>query len=619
MAVELNGPNTFYGDLIISMLAVHRTLYPTESSFTLDVGCIRNRLEHEGLPFVTRSLPLLAKALEDGIETGQYKVPAGFRRSKRNPGLPAFLQDVLLVLFDMDGMLRPDVTWIDVVSESANAGSQAAQERVDACIDAIRCIRQIGYFVYKLKLPYDTALESAYADNFVRIDEEIGQVDLDAHPELLDIVSYEIGRVLEGVDLGDIIPRHGPGAVATGETGDEKWVFTRTYDGLSDSYDLSYFTVGGAAEIADRKDWHDSLDHLPGGASRVIFVLKNSGGPRVIAAEPPEYQWIQQGQRMVLCPVIEKRTSFRINFRDQAINGRLALSSSKTRRDATLDMKDASDRVLRLLVKRTFPEAVFTYLDASRSAAAVLPDGRVIVLNKFASMGSAVCFPVEALLFWAIAVAAISLLKPGDRQRARLSVYTYGDDLIVPREYAAVVMEALEACGLRVNRTKSFVHGFFRESCGVDAFNGADVTPVRMRAPCSYAWSPGPDIISHTKLANALEARGYREAAEIIYGVIERSVRLPFGTINSAYPCRLSSSEPAACVDNRRARTRMKWDSGVQRFKIFTHVVKTRVEKTNLDGWTRLLRNLTMGPGETPDLISKRGQTVLRRRWTYVT
>jgi hypothetical protein len=40
----------------------------------------------------------------------------------------------------------------------------------------------------------------------------------------------------------------------------------------------------------------------------------------------------------------------------------------------------------------------------------------------------------------------------------------------------------LELAGLCVNKQKSFVKGFFRESCGKEYYRGVDITPCRLRA-----------------------------------------------------------------------------------------------------------------------------------------
>jgi hypothetical protein len=133
---------------------------------------------------------------------------------------------------------------------------------------------------------------------------------------------------------------------------------------------------------------------------KVVLVPKTLKGPRVIAEEPCCMQYVQQGIRDVLYDLLENKnrfTSGHINFRDQTVNQSLALASSSDGRLATIDLSDASDRVpydLALLMFQSNPE-VMEAIDSCRSLRAVLPSGQVIgPLRKFASMGSALCFPV---------------------------------------------------------------------------------------------------------------------------------------------------------------------------------------------------------------------------------
>jgi hypothetical protein len=58
----------------------------------------------------------------------------------------------------------------------------------------------------------------------------------------------------------------------------------------------------------------------------------------------------------------------------------------------------------------------------------------------------------------------------------------FGDDIEQETEFIKNTMVSLEMCNLKVNVGKSFVRGYFRESCGMDAFGGHDITPVKQRS-----------------------------------------------------------------------------------------------------------------------------------------
>jgi len=141
---------------------------------------------------------------------------------------------------------------------------------------------------------------------------------------------------------------------------------------------------------------------------------------------------------------------------------------------ATLDLKDASDRLRLDLVQRLFPSNWAEALTACRSAMTELPDGRLVSLSKHAPMGSAVCFPVMALTIWALLTA----IAP---KSARRQILVYGDDIVVPSFMTEDAIQVLESVGLRVNVQKSFSRGPFRESCGEEFIYGCRVTPIRLR------------------------------------------------------------------------------------------------------------------------------------------
>jgi hypothetical protein len=95
-------------------------------------------------------------------------------------------------------------------------------------------------------------------------------------------------------------------------------------------------------------------------------------------------------------------------------------------------------------------------------------------------MGSAMCFPVECIVFAAIVEWAI-MHAHGDPRHSNYCVY--GDDIIVETEFAPAVVTALEEFGFTVNHEKSYYRETvlnYRESCGGEYVFGEDVTPVKV-------------------------------------------------------------------------------------------------------------------------------------------
>lgn len=104
-----------------------------------------------------------------------------------------------------------------------------------------------------------------------------------------------------------------------------------------------------------------------------------------------------------------------------------------------------------------------------------------------------------------------------DRTMAELAkeqVRVFGDDLIVPLDCAESIVGTLHHLRLKVNTDKTFLRGKFRESCGVDAYDGHDVTSVSILEVPNMA-KPG-SIVSSVDVHNNLCDRGWYETAAYI-------------------------------------------------------------------------------------------------------
>jgi hypothetical protein len=142
----------------------------------------------------------------------------------------------------------------------------------------------------------------------------------------------------------------------------------------------------------------------------------------------------------------------------------------------TVDLSSASDSVTIELVRRVLPPDWFYYLDLVRSKQTDV-DGVAHVNEMFSSMGNGFTFELESLLFLAITRAVAFF----GGVRGQISVY--GDDIIAPSELSQNLTSALAFCGFRLNDSKSFWTGSFRESCGKHWYGGRDVSPFYIREP----------------------------------------------------------------------------------------------------------------------------------------
>jgi hypothetical protein len=153
-------------------------------------------------------------------------------------------------------------------------------------------------------------------------------------------------------------------------------------------------------------------------------------------------------------------------------------------------------------------------------------------------MGSALCFPVEAMVFTTIIFAAIAYERrvPLTRElitSLRGKVRVYGDDIIVPVEYVQPVIQWLEAFGLRVNTDKSFWNGKFRESCGGDFFDGEWVTPVRLKHDLPRSLADVKGVVGLAAFRNLLYEGGYWTTASKIDDRMSRLLKGRWKVIDS--------------------------------------------------------------------------------------
>lgn len=593
---------TFYGKLLDHLLQDTPNSNMI-SAVSRNRSTAAKRIANEGLKFLTVTLPSLGKAIDESLESGSFACPPGFA-TKGGSSLPTFLFEDFNDLYCLDGSLK---------EESSNAWI------------TLRFLRTICFFFYKGEFPSSDAMDAATLQKFKDIDESLTFSPDESTLRLLDAASFLLREVLKNYDPMDIVPRHGPGSVATGEKLDEKYVFKRLYNDLHQRYPYyEFFIVGGASELLDRKAWYMSLERLEHGTAKTVLVPKDSRGKRTINEEPLEKQWIQQGIARTLVPFIEAHhlTRGQVNFTYQHFNQNFSLLGSVTREWATIDLSDASDRVGLDMVKYLFRhhDGLLRSLIATRSTHTVLPTGETLELRKFAPMGSALCFPVEALVFWAVCVVAISRHKREDFRSWAHRVYVYGDDIIVPNDMFGVVVDALESVGLVVNKTKSYHRGFFRESCGVDAFRGCIVTPIRLRNLFSGKPSDGTALAAYTAMANAFEGVGYGSAASFVWKELERVYgKIPYGTSTSSYPCRIVWDALFAEEQNLALGLRSRYNPNLQRLEFEVKTLEPNRRKTTLDGWHRLLRDCVVSFADVDPKVNVVPRSLkIKRGWRGV-
>ncbi len=477
------------------------------TSTTLDFKTVESRSESEGSSFLTITLPLFGKDFEKSLDQGEVPLGSfcGWKVAKGSR-LPLFLGGFLGLVFDRStGRLldKPD-------------------------IDAILAIRQLTLMYGKILLPCSDERVEKAIEGYIECEKEVRRSDAERSSTLEEefrkasLVLW--GTVLQAVDedvyYGRIIPKHGPGATADRLTGNRKFDQSEWTERLERVFRAGDFLVSSPRY---HQEYLASVSFLEPGAERpvrVITVPKTLKTPRIIAVEPTCMQYVQQGLMARFVEYIESpfvgvrnnrnRGFGVVGFTDQEPNQLLAQEGSLTGELATLDLSEASDRVSNQLVRLlldNFPNLA-EGVDACRSRKADVPGHGVIRLAKFASMGSALTFPIEAMVFSTICFMGIAEALSRKVDAALVNEYSskvrvYGDDIIVPVRFVHHVVQSLEAFGFRVNQNKSFWTGRFRESCGKEFFDGHDVSIVRVRRELPSRRGHVEQLLSAVSFRNA--------------------------------------------------------------------------------------------------------------------
>ncbi len=406
--------------------------------------------------------------------------------------------------------------------------------------------------------------------------------------------------------LGEFLPqdarfRHGPGAVSDLRTGiGFKYSFPAWGPRLQHVFPASLFAVANQRLAEDADEWNSGGIPLIEGASKLHAVPKTQKGPRLIAAEPTCNQWCQQSVRHFLDRSI-KRSHMRhsIDFGRQELSGELAMAASVDKSLATVDLSSASDRLSCWLIERLFRAnwSLLSAMVASRTRYIVndidKKSPKLYKLRKFASMGSALTFPIQSLAFYMICAAAGVITngwEVGSWKRAGRQVRVYGDDLIVPVSWMPVLQHLLTVLYLKINSSKTFVKGNFRESCGTDAYNGVNVSPGQVLQV--YDESKLSTLQGVVDSSNNLFHKGLWRTSNALLSPISDGIMklIPFVEIGS-------ESFGIQTGSGFRSHSRKRWNKDLHHWQYQTFSFSAKRQSTRRhEGTSNLLQFFTEDP-----------------------
>jgi uncharacterized protein YozE (UPF0346 family) len=505
------------------------------------------------------------KSLEEG-----HVAPQAFVGWQKSGCLPCFLKGFTGLVFSGDGGLK-DVS--------------------DSQVLAIRAIRQLCSAYKKPKQMCSQAKVVSAIEAYIAIDDDMrtSLPDTEDLNQYLEVAAYVVSTVFKDFNPYELVPKHGPGATADRVNGNQKYSqdkitwferFNRYFcagEFLYNTEESEHFDTKGYKLASEEQE-------IP---ARLSTVPKTMQKPRVIALEPTSMQMIQQPIKDYLVNSIERcpLTRGHVNFSRQDVNQRLALINSRTRQYGTVDLSAASDRVsaeqiyLLFSVYPLLRDVIFT----ARSKRVDI-SGKIRTLNKFASMGSALCFPCEALYFYVLCICSILKSRNLPVSSSNISsvakeVYVYGDDIIIPSDEVENLSRHMSLFKAQVGLEKTFYKGFFRESCGKDAYAGVDITPVYIRHIFPSSSKDYVRIVSYVESCNQFHYNGYVKTAAFIQSEVEALV----GSLPT-----VGSTCPGIGWHFGDSLGKRRFSKTLQRVEVSTFVVDIRPNKDVISGYAAL-------------------------------
>jgi hypothetical protein len=490
---------SFYAALSRDIAAWDSELEPF---LLLDIQRLERLVSTRGISFIMIEMPDACKAVDAGLAFGRLwpsQLPESFGGVRG--GYRKFLRCLFSRVFDEGGVLRGNVEAkaIFFLRQFLLLAKKIEENCSDAAIKAeVETFRQIDESLFPPSLNWlgddlevrDRGL--AFDDN-LRLEPDLFDHKDSLCPRLLSVaqsVADIISTMMPEMDWRSVTPRHGPGAVADAKTGSDKFRFPTWSAKLERVFPQAYFSQVredlSAAEV-------NVLGKPTEPPVRLMAVPKTLKAPRMIASEPVAHQFIQLGLMRWFRENLPYPLRLCIDFKSQVPSREACINASRVGDIATVDLSAASDRLSCWVVERFFRRnpSVLEALHACRSRWLVNSTGHGeayhLILRKYAPMGNGTTFPVQSIVYAALSIAAVlweRQVKPTQASVVAASscIRVFGDDIILPSSSVLSLTQLLSYLQLKVNRKKTFSVGKFRESCGIDAYDGIDVTPVYLSA-----------------------------------------------------------------------------------------------------------------------------------------
>lgn len=208
-----------------------------------------------------------------------------------------------------------------------------------------------------------------------------------------------------------------------------------------------------------------------------------------------------------------------------------------------------------------------------------------IMLKKCFTQGSACTFPVQTLAYSMIAIASVLItenkaITTRNINAAAKKVRVFGDDIIVPTTALEKLVDLLSFLQLKVNLNKTFSKGKFRESCGMDAYDGVDVTPARLRA---FSTNPSHEtVVSMLEGVNNFFKRGLWNTSEWLRSHL-RKYAFPIVAVTNLTSYRdktvRDSGGYASFCGEDFSHLKSRWNQNLHRYEVLHHFLTSNSKK----------------------------------------
>lgn len=608
-----------------------------------DILRLSRLVRTRGLPFLTVDLPEQGKHFDKCLSAGTYTPSHLPGQETVNGGvIPRLFKEILLRVFTLDGSLlyEPDCKAIaalrqlyyiakklrlncnedkiyDAVATFATANSDLPDPRLDWDSPDLDAADTSELSVHKYQSPGSrTSFTDSSSQDWTRWRPEPRLLSL--CQSIFDIVANKLG-----VFDPEYWPhKHGPGRVSDLPPLGFKYELPNWHRRLDGVFPSDVHRVCNVNHQLD-------LDLFPEKevGSKLVAVPKTQKGPRLIASEPVAHLWCQQSVWSFLESRVKETWLNRfVDFRSQRRNQDLARLGSQHCRLATVDLSAASDHVSLRFIESLFRSnnSLLRALHACRTRwveqSLDCKTPPCIKLKMLSTMGNAFTFPVETIAFASLALASVAHSETDQWTTDEQTLasfdglaHVFGDDIVIARQAIEPLYQLLNYFDFEVNHTKSFWNGRFRESCGVEAYDGVDVTPtyvLRLAEP-----SKPETVASVVQTSNNFFLKGLWRCADYLAKTV-RDLCPVVHADSGAYGL------VTFCASNDYIlRQRRRWNPKLHRTEVLIPWLTTRVKRMRAEGWPALLQYFTEAP--RPDLFWSAGvvrpsSLKLKRTWVPV-